>query len=252
MHGWKVAVFALAAYAVVMTALAVYGLVFKAAELPPDHPLSIIPDDFGEFPATSRKRVTAARVPLDGALPDDQIARMGGKIEIGQLIIEPVKIEKRKLILVRESDEERVTVPKSDGFVLQLRVTNSSKDLTIFPLDPAFDRSATGIDAPATRLMVGSESFAGGPIPWPFGKRITREYEQSQEAENKPLAPGETRDYFVCSADDPRLMITVKHTRLPLLWRVQVRRGLIEYRGKDIPVTAIIGVEFEPSDVAGL
>ena len=37
--------------------------------------------------------------------------------------------------------------------------------------------------------------------------------------------------------------------RVTLLWRVQVRRGRIDFDGKDVPVTAIIGVEFRAADV---
>ena len=48
--------------------------------------------------------------------------------------------EKRALTLVRESGEERRQVGVGDGLVLQLKVTNTSQDAAIFPLDPAFDR----------------------------------------------------------------------------------------------------------------
>jgi hypothetical protein len=34
-----------------------------------------------------------------------------------------------------------------------------------------------------------------------------------------------------------------------MLWRVQVRTGRTNFEGKDLPVTAIIGVDFQPSDV---
>ena len=33
---------------------------------------------------------------------------------------------------------------------------------------------------------------------------------------------------------------------------MQVRRGSIEFKGKDVPVTAIIGVEFIPSQIQNL
>jgi hypothetical protein len=244
-------VYALGAYAIVVTGLAVYGLFFKSAELPPEHPLSTIPDNFGEFPPADRKKVSAARFPLDGELPADQKARIGGKIEVGQLQIVPVQIEKRKLTLVREGEKKPVEMPAGDGLVLRLRVKNTSPDLAIFPLDPAFQRKETRGDTPATRIVVGGEMFAGGPVTWPF-VRTTREYEREQEDEVRPLAPGETRDYFVCSAPTPRVLDAVKNPKESALWRVQVRRGLIEFRGKNVPVTAIIGVEFRRADVAGL
>ena len=44
----------------------------------------------------------------------------------------------------------------------------------------------------------------------------------------------------------------VRKTTEPLLWRVQVRRGLVAFKGKDVPVTAIVGVEFKASDVKNL
>jgi hypothetical protein len=247
-------VYGLALYALVMTGLAVYGLVFKTPALPPDHPLSTIPDNFGEFPPADRKKTSAARFPLDGELPADQKAGLGGKIVIGQLVIEPVRIEKRALTLVRESAEERVEVPLRDGdaLVLQLRVSNTSTEAAIFPLDPAFLRQGVGTDTPATRIVVGKETFAGGPINWPFRQRVTREYEQAQEDETRALGPGESRDYFVCSKADQQLVRAVKFAKGPVIWRVQVRRGVVEFRGKDVPVTAIVGVEFGASDVAGL
>ena len=247
-----VLLYCLALYSLIVTGLAVYGLLFKTAALPPEHPLSTIPDDFGEFPAATRKQVSAARFPVDGELPNEQKSLLGGKIEIGQLVIVPVGIEKRKLTLVRESAEEKRGVPIGEGFVLHLKVTNSSRESSIYPLDPAFDRHAVGADKPATRIVVGSETFAGGPISWPFTKHITREFEQSQETETQELMPGETRDYYVCSVPDPHLVNSVRHAKEPVLWRVQVRRGLIGFRGKTIPVTAIIGVEFRGSDVSGL
>jgi hypothetical protein len=248
----KSVVYALGAYALLMTGLAVYGLFFKSASLPPEHPLSTIPDNFGEFPPADRKKASAARFPLDGELPANQKARLGGKIEIGQLEIVPVQIEKRKMTLVREGEKRPVEVPAGEGLVLRLRVKNTSPDAAIFPLDPAFQRKEGTGDTPATRIVVGRETFAGGPITWPFGKNMTREYEKEQEAEARPLPPGESRDYFVCSASDRRIFDAVKNSNEPALWRVQVRRGLIEFRGKDVPVTAIIGVEFRRSEVPGL
>jgi hypothetical protein len=249
-----VVVYGLAVYALIMTGLAVYGLVFKSPELPPEHPLSTIPDNFGEFPPVDGKKTSAARFPLDGELPADQKAGLGGTIVIGQLVVEPVRIEKRMLTLVRQGTDERVEVPlkAADALVMQLRVSNTSTKTAIFPLDPAFLRVGVGTDTPATRLVVGKETFAGGPINWPFKGLVTREYERAQEDETRPLGPGESRDYYVCSKADPQIARAVKFAKEPALWRVQVRRGLIEFKGRDVPVTAIIGVEFRASDVAGL
>ena len=61
---FKTLALVLAAYSLVVTALAVYGLFFKPTEkLDPGHPLSTIPDNFGEFDPATRKKVSQSKVP---------------------------------------------------------------------------------------------------------------------------------------------------------------------------------------------
>ena len=95
--------------------------------------------------------------------------------------------------------------------------------------------------------MVGKSTFAGGPISWPFGKGVKRTYEAAQSDDDKPLLPGESRSYAVISRPDA--VRAVRGARDTIVWRVQVRRGLVEYRGREVPVTALVGVEFNASDV---
>jgi hypothetical protein len=246
----------LAAYSLVVTALAVYGLFFKPTEkLDPGHPLSTIPDSFGEFDPASRKRVTQIKMPLDGELPANQRTSLGGKIEIGQLAIEPVLVEKRPLKIIREGKKAGDVVVRPQGnsaLVLHLKVTNTSTDTPIFPLDPAFTRAAKSDDQPATRLLMGKRTLYGGAISWPFGERIKREYEEQQARDFESLAPGQTREYIVFTNEDSTLTSQIKKLTEPLLWRIQVRRGVVPLKGKDVPVTAIIGVEFKASDVKNL
>lgn len=41
----------------------------------------------------------------------------------------------------------------------------------------------------------------------------------------------------------------MKDARDGVLWRIHLRRGRIDFNRRNIPVTAIIGVEFKPGDV---
>jgi hypothetical protein len=41
----------------------------------------------------------------------------------------------------------------------------------------------------------------------------------------------------------------VVHLDTPLVWRVQVRRGLVNVRGSQVSATAVIGVEFSAKDI---
>ena len=93
--------------------------------------------------------------------------------------------------------------------------------------------------------------FFGGPVSWPF--RVgRRQVDEEQEGDAAPLGPGESREYVVCSPAEPKLLAAVRAAKEPLLWRVQVRRGLIPFRDKEVPVTAVVGVEFRKEDVGGL
>jgi hypothetical protein len=241
-------------YAVIMTGIAFYGFIFRyGSQIDPGHPLSTVPDNYGEFPPAERRKTGQLKSPPDGPVPPELRVGLGKKLEVGQVEVEPVKVEIRRLRVV--------TVPKSgkpfeatrdQAVVLTLKIRNTSDDLTLYPMDPAFTRVFTGTTGearPGTSLEVGKQVYRGGAIAWPWSDKIAREYEAAQEGDATPLKPKETREYVVFTAADPKIVREVKGTGEPLLWRVQVRRGLISVGGKDVPVTAIIGVEFRSSDV---
>ena len=249
---FRIGFFILAPYALIVTVAAIYGLFIKSS-VPAGHPLSNLPDNFGEFGPAERKKSGKFNVPLDGELPTDQKVALGGKLEIGQLEIEPRGIEQRPLRLITQgktTSERSVENPRDPAVVLTLRIKNTSDDLTIHPLDPAFNRRITGSEKIGTNLIVGkAQPFQGGAIQWPFGDRTSRKYEEAQEKDATPLKPGESRDFVVFTDAKQEVVKAVKAAKESLLWRVQVRRGRIDFEGKDIPVTAIIGVEFKASDV---
>jgi hypothetical protein len=235
-----------------MTALAVYGLLFTGDGAGSDHPLSTIPDNFGEFPPAERKKIGKSVVPIDGPLPADLKVALGNTLQLGALEVQPLRVDARslKVVSVAKDGTERVG-PRDIGraLVLRLRVRNTSTDVTLHPMDPAFTRKANERDEPATGLQVGQQVYWGGAIDWPPRPRVGREFELAQEWDAKPLEPGESREYVVFTDSRRQILDAVRHSASPLLWRVQIRRGLVAYRGKDVPVTAIIGVEFKPEDV---
>ncbi|MFO0825184.1 MAG: hypothetical protein U0792_19035 [Gemmataceae bacterium] len=253
----KPVVYGLIGYAVLMTLLAIYGLFLRSPDLPADHPLSIIPDNFGEFDAVQRKKGAGAyRIKPDAPLPANQVAQLKGKIELGGLEIEPIRIEKRPVETLTV-DSKGNTLTRGGGvsaLVLHVKVKNNS-DMPLCPFDPAFSRKTVSRDdIPFTRVVVpgSSDAFAGGPINWPFTKAGTRQYEREQEKDADPLKPSETREYSVCSTTKPELLSAIKKSSDRILWRVQIRRAPIEFRAKSVPVTAIFGVEFTKSEVDGL
>lgn len=246
---FKVGFFLLVPYALLMTVLAAYGL-FGRSGVPSDHPLSLIPDGTGQYPPADRKKTGRLGVPLDGPLPPELRAGIGGKVAVGAVEVEPVAVEVRPLTVVKELDAGGTApVRLADGLSLTLRVRNTSPDLTFHPLDPAFNRKQYADDAVPTKLVVGKSAFAGGAVRWPFEKGVKRAYEQRQAGEDAPLKPGEAREYVVTSDGRADVVRAVRGAKEGVTWRVQVRRGLVSYRGREVPVTALIGVEFTAADV---
>jgi hypothetical protein len=247
---------AVVGYALVATALALYGLFIKSGDaISPGHPLSTIPDNFGEFDPVQRKKVGKLAVPHDGELPPEQKVALGKKLEIGQLEIEPLHVKARKLEIVGQLTAGGLGKlnPPTPALVLTLKVTNKSDDLAVFPLDPAFNRKEqSGVPTPATGLVVGGKTFWGGEIEWPFRQQVKRMFEGEQTEDVRPLKPKETRNYVVFTAADGQARTALKAHAGTATWRVQVRRGLVPFKGKDVPVTAIVGVEFTKADVSGL
>lgn len=241
-------------YAVIMTGLALYGFVFRyGTQIDPGHPLSAIPDNFGEFPPSERRKQGQLKKLPDAPLPPELRVAVGKKLDVGPLEVTPAKVEVRKLQVVTVAKGGKAgESTRPDAVVLTLRVRNTSSDVSLHPLDPAFTRKyggSTDEPLPGTALEVGKEKFRGGALPWPPSERVAAEYEAAQKDDATPLKPGESREYVVFTAPEARIVKAVKDAPEPMLWRVQVRRGFVQLRGKDVPVTAIIGVEFRAADV---
>jgi hypothetical protein len=237
-------------YALLATGLAVYGLFFKSGDKSDTgHPLSTIPDNFGEFPPAARKKVTQYKFNVDGELHATQCGALGEKITVGQMEIQPIDIVKRPLTIEIEGKNESIKLSPGTALVLRLEIKNKS-DMSIYPMDPAFTRKASAGDKPITRIVVNKNTvFPGGAIPWPNSDQIVKRMETQQKNDFVPLAPGESREYVVFSDASADLIRAVERSGDVMQWRVQVRRDPVMYRGKEVPVTAIIGVDFSARDI---
>lgn len=243
--------FIVGGYALLATGLAAYGLFFKSGEsVEQGHPLSTIPDNFGEFDPATRKKVSLYKFKVDGELPAAQRGKIGDKIAVGDVVIQPEEIVKRPLTLeIEGKDGEKKPRPAGIALVMRMMIKNNS-DLSIYPMDPAFTRKTKGDDRPITRIVLNKQTvFAGGAIGWPFGDRVKRIMEHQQANDYEPLRPGESREYIVFTDTDRKLIEAVEKFKDTMQWRVQVRRSPIKYRGKEVPVTAIIGVDFTASEI---
>jgi hypothetical protein len=194
-------------------------------------------------------------------LPAEQRMKLGdGPRRFGAIEVTPLRVE-RKRISVMVQGFEKSEPCRHDSLVLWLRFRNVSADQAFAPLDTYFDRwwkPGQGT-MPLTQLVAGKDRFCGGPAKW----FPPRKNEKPQWVEGRKLSdpdglkPGEQRDDFVCTdGDDARAAAVLFGGRNggretpyagPFLWRVQVRRGLVNWKGRERSATTVIGVEFDRS-----
>lgn len=259
-------------YAILATAAA--GYLYVLLKAVPPSPFDSMPDIDGDTPGVRKERVKRLQISPKLAmapLPPHLHVKLGETLRIGDLEVTPKKVERRRIALFAEGAEEKAEPSPTDALVLTLQMKNVSNDYGFTPLDNYFDRNwKPGNDEsmPLTMLRAGKETFIGGPAKWfpqrrDPGKRQVREWlEGRKNFDRAGLNPGEEMQTVVATDGwNPAISAFLfgedeegNKVRKPysgkLLWRVQVRRGLIDWKGRRLPATAVIGVEFSNSDYA--
>jgi hypothetical protein len=234
------------------------------------NPFDALPDD-GDNPGVVKggKRISHRTIHFPdryttGPLPPPQRMTLGQTRRLGFLEVTPISVERKRVaVVVRGSD--RPEPCRNDSLVLRLKLRNVSTDQAFAPLDNYFDRSwkpGQG-DLPLTHLEAAGRCFCG-PAHW---------HPQSDRGADRPewlegraptdaadLAPGAAMESYVSTDGNDeeavRLLLGERKTPGapppflgPFLWRVRLRRGLIEWDGKPRSATTVIGVEFTRSDI---
>jgi hypothetical protein len=246
-------------YAIFVTLAAAY-LYFQLKRLP--DPLELLPDQPGDNPGATHKGPTVSeRFPPDRRLPARLHVPLGQTIDIGDLRVTPLKIEQRRVVFCSEGAGTTPEPSQDDALVLTLRLKNISRDVYFVPTDAAFSSRWKEGDPvtsrPYTFLEVGAKRFYGGPFRWkPRGQSEgyrdpdPREYIQGQENDGKVLKPGQERLAVLCTDPEQQAIIAaVKRSSGRLVWRVQLRRGLVSTGDREVAVAAVIGVDFRAADV---
>jgi len=261
--GWHIALFImpLISYSVLATIVAGiymwrYYAFVRDVELglkQQQHPLEFLPDLEGDNPTGKRPKNADLQVPSPNPnqeLPPQLRATLGQTLQIGDLEVEPLRVERDHIWI---SDTPKGQAQDSgEALKLFLRVKNISSNLTFYPLDRYFTRKFDPARdrPPYTQLIIGDEHFYGGPASWAdrqfANPRATNEYVQGQDAYLRALKPGQEVKTFICT--DPQnadlAMMLAKPGSERREWRVQLRRGLVEVKGRRIPASCVIGVEF--------
>jgi hypothetical protein len=186
--------------------------------------------DYLPDPKRDGVRRTVLHVPAhDSPLAADRKVPLKETVRIGDMEITPLRI-------VRSGDDLRI----------EFRARNASTNLIMMPIDyELFNynrKAAAGSVKPYTFLEgIGQpERVYGGHL----------EFFQSGREVAGELAPGQEEVVRLMTEQNDRARVNaLLASNGRYLWRLQVRRGFINYRGSVIPATAVVGVEFTGQDV---
>jgi hypothetical protein len=235
----------LISYAVLAT-IAVLILYFR----PPQPSLEFLPDVDGDLRgAKHQKRALSYQLlDPDSPLPNRLKVNLGETIRLGDVAVTPQRVELIRLHLGQGDDE--VDPPAAESLVLHLVMQNVSEDVVFSPTDPYFDRQwKSSQDAkPYTFLEIGRDRIYGGPFPWRPGRAV--EDRKTVEGQHYQLLQlGERLTTIVCTDPTEQVAKLLAAYHGTLLWRVQVRRGLVRVGEREVPATAVFGVTFQDRDI---
>lgn len=246
--------------------LATIAIIILRTQPEKPHPLESIPDVEGDRPGATRKgKGQAVRYkvpPTDMPVPPQLRVGLGQTLVLGDLAVTPLRVERRRIsIQVGDKNPDPIA---EECLALDLRLRNVSQDVFFAPLDRFFTRSWKAVSSgsapvPFTQLEMGPRRYYGGPTRWDgtpgsrgrFGDPIEVVLGQNYD---RVLGPGEELTSFICTDPEDGVVRDLQSYQGPLLWRVQLRRGLVKWRtlrgvDREDPATAVIGVEFAASDV---
>jgi len=208
----------LISYSICTTAMIAYLLM----HWPSVNAFDFLPDPNVKGAAKQAK----VKVQHDGDLPSKNIVALNESVTIGDVNVVPTK----------------VSMTREGNFVLHLRIKNVSPNTHFTPISDSFLKVNDQIRTSYTYLENPEQRLYGGFLEV---KRITGKDEEGE------LYPNEEGLFMVITPDKMQ-KVTKRLANLKsetMVWRVQVRRGLIDFRGGRISATAVIGVRFTPNAI---
>jgi hypothetical protein len=221
-------------YAILST-LAILYLLFMQGNR--THPLDMLPD-----PAPDPKKQGApkqvSRIDHKYPLADHQRTTLGHAIQVGKdgdLLVTP----------------EHVQLTDLGDLRLILRAKNTSKNTVFTPINEAYVRQRKETTfLPYSFLETksrGVENLYNSYLEFHKGPK------GDEEGGPESLAPRE-ETFIVLTTDEsyrkPHIAAIEKaKADESFTWRVQLRRGLVKWHGKDVSTTAVIGVDFTRAQI---
>jgi hypothetical protein len=214
-------------YAVLSTAIVVY-LMYQLSSQP--HPLDNIPDPVKDKGKGGPREVE--RIKHDQPLAAHQKVPLGKEIVVGALQITP-----KEVVFDSEFGELR----------LVLHVKNVSTNQAFSPMHPNFIKIMPGVKASMPYSFLKSNSAKFRPL---YDEHLAfRRSADPDLTDDGELRPGQEEDLLLTTRGNKDMVKNIVASNEDMTWRVQLRRGFVDHRGHKVSATAVIGVQFNTSEI---
>jgi hypothetical protein len=216
-------------YTVLSTAIVVY-LMYQLSSQP--HPLDVMPDPVKDKGKGVPREVE--RIKHDQPLAAHQKVPLGKEIVVGALQVTP-----KEVVFDHEFGELR----------LVLHVKNVSTNQAFSPMHPNFIKFTPGLKASMPYSFLKSNSAKFRPI---YDEQLAfkRPGDAELSGEDKSeLLPGEEEDLLLTTRGNKDMVKNIVASNEDMTWRVQLRRGFVDHRGHKVSATAVVGVQFNASEI---
>ncbi len=222
--GGLIAMVFLVPYAILTTLFIIYLLMNK-----PKHPLDMLPDP---SPTKGGARpLSRERVKHDYALAAHQKVAPGESLTVRSIEVKP----------------ERVKLTKEGHLAVTLRAKNLSADTIFTPVSDDFLRAT---EANPTYTFVESTKVKFSSLYGGFLALKKGQAGKETDTAEGDLGPGQEGLITITTMDKyDKLVREIVKSDDTLVWRIQLRTGLVPHRGQAVSTTTIIGVAFNARQI---
>jgi hypothetical protein len=216
-------------YAILTTMAVLYLLLSQGGKSA--HPFDMLPDPVPNK-AKGGPKQQALRIPHDLPLAAHQKVALGKSIKIGDLLVTP----------------ERVMLTDDDDLKLFLRAKNVSANTVFEPINGAYIHFVPGKDDEPYSYI---EAKSGVPNNiYDADYAYLKSAKNGAEEGSGSLGPQEETTIALLTGLRYKSNVSkIARSTDSYTWRVQLRRGFVKWKGKDVSATAVIGVEFTSAQI---
>jgi len=214
----------------ILTTLAILYLLFMQSGR--THPFDMMPDPVPDPKKGGAK--TVMRTPHTLPLADHQRTTLGKPIQVGKdgdLLVTP----------------ERVVWTEQGDLRLFLRAKNISTNTAFEPINEFWVKYVPEkkLSEPYTYVEAKSRNVANV-----YGADLAfRKSSQDKEEKGSAVLRPQQETTIVLTTYQSPLVAAIAKMNDTFTWRVQLRRGFVKWRGKEVSATSVIGVEFTSAQI---